>query len=283
MSNFFISLNVLLNRLLAFLVLRHKEDRWGIVYDSVSKQPLDPVIVKLIDARTGKVFQSSVTDLAGRYNFLAYPGKFKILVKKSNYLFPSQISAGGSDEVYQNLYHGEFFELRGDSEVISFNIPMDPEHRDWNQAAKLEMAPYHPYIENFVYGITAVVFWTVLILDAASIYIWPTLFAYWLLGFYGACLLLAWLLPYPRMWGRVFLKNGESAEGLMLEISYASLPDIILVKAAVYGDGKFFLRLSPGKYIYQIKKHYPELPSKTLNKGSIRVGFEQVINRNFAI
>jgi len=283
MSNFFIQINIILNRIFAILGLRRKDDRWGIVYDSVSKQPLDPVIVKLINAVTGRVVQSCVTDLAGRFNFLAYPGKFKILVKKSNYKFPSEISAGDQDEVFKNLYHGEFFELAGDSDVIDFNIPMDPERRDWNQKAKTFVAPFHPYAENFFYGLVALLFWVALIFDVATLYALPTQFGYEVLGFYFFCLVLSWAVPTPRFWGRVTHKDGQSAAGLLVEVSYPGMSTMILAKAEVLEDGKFFLRLLPGKYELRIKQLPKEAPPELLLNKKIRVGYEQVINRNFVV
>lgn len=283
MSNLLIRLNIWLNTLLAFLGLRHKDDRWGIVYDSVNKQPLDPVIVKLINAVTGKVVQTSVTDLSGRFNFLAYPGKFKILVKKSNYLFPSTKLLGDNDEIYKNLYHGEFFTLSGDSDVIDFNIPMDPENPDWNQTAKQKLTAYHPYWENFFYGLTVLVFWSVLLLDILTLKFYPTKFSYWLLYFYIFVILLWVFLPQPRWWGKVSLKNGGSTEGLVVELSYKAMPTMVLVKANVFDDGKFFLRVLPGKYLMQIKRYSDNLAPQVLYAKNIRVGYEQVLNRSFTI
>ena len=80
-----------LNRLLVALSLKNSRQYWGIVYDSVNKQPLDPAIVKLLYV-DGREVETCVTDMAGRYGFLARPGKFKIFTKKSNYLFPSQFA-----------------------------------------------------------------------------------------------------------------------------------------------------------------------------------------------
>src|SRR3989344_7186884 len=87
----------LLNSFLVFFQLREKRRFWGVVYDSVSKQPLDPVKVSLIYVDTGVVESSGITDLEGRYGFLARPGKFKIFAQRSNYIFPSQKIKGDSD------------------------------------------------------------------------------------------------------------------------------------------------------------------------------------------
>ncbi len=284
MSNFFIHLNILLNRFLMFLGVRRQGERWGIVYDSVSKEPLDPVIVWLVDAKTGKLTQTSVTDLSGRYNFLAYPGKFKILVRKSNYNFPSALSAGDHDEIYRNLYHGEFFELSGDSDVIPFNIPMDPARDDWNQTAKKPLMSFSPYAENLLDHLASVLFWFVLALALVAWYFRPSSIVYGFLIFYAAVFVLALFLPRPRWWGRVwFKKTGNPASGDVLELSYAKMPEVIVAKANIYEDGKFFLRLDPGKYILEIKNYPPEGGAAVLYRRTLRVGLEQVVNREFAI
>lgn len=284
MSNFFTSLNIYINRFLTLMGLRRLNRRWGIIYDSVNKDPLDPVIVKLIDARTGKVAQASVSDLAGRYNFLAYPGRFKILVKKSNYNYPSVLSAGGRDEVYDNLYHGEFFDLKGESDVIPFNIPMDPVNADWNQQAKQGMAKSNPYVENLFYRMASALFWAVLVLDLVVIYLSPATYAFAIGGFYIFVFLLLLFVPRPRWWGRVWFKeSGSPASGMTVEMSYADMAQVTVAKANIYDDGKFFLRMDPGRYLLQIKKTVEGQGPQTLYQKKVRVGSEGVINKEFAI
>ena len=53
--------------------LRKKNRSWGTVYDSITKRPLDPVYVALIDIGTGKQVASAITDIDGRYGFLVLP------------------------------------------------------------------------------------------------------------------------------------------------------------------------------------------------------------------
>ena len=110
--------------------------RWGTVYDSVTKQPLDPVYISLID-KEGREISTALTDLDGRYGFLVSPGWYKLYPKKTNYIFPSiYLGHLNRDEVYLDLYFGNYFEIKQEGEVITKNIPMDPERFDWNEAAK---------------------------------------------------------------------------------------------------------------------------------------------------
>jgi hypothetical protein len=280
MSNFFIRLNVFVHRFLVLLGLRGKEQHWGVVYDSATKQPLDPVLVTLVDAKSAKIAQSGVTDIAGRYNFLAYPGKFKILLKKSNYTYPSKIAAGGSDQIYKNLYHGEFFELPEDSEVIPFNIPMDAQTPDWNQSAKSGIVKFHPFEERLLSRLMAVLFWFLFVAAALGAWFSRSRYFYIALGIYAAVFLLALIFPRPRRWGRVrFRENGNPAEGVLVELSYREMPDIVIAKAVVYRDAKFLLRANPGKYMLRIVK--PD--GQVLASRALRVGSEQAVNLDFAV
>lgn len=120
--------------LLAFLGVRKKT--WGIVYDSKTKQPLDPVYITLTDEE-GKLISTSVTDIEGRYGFLTKPGIYKMYAHRSNYEFPSVLLAGqGDDEIYKDLYFGELLKIEKENEFIAKNIPMDPLAFDWNEFVK---------------------------------------------------------------------------------------------------------------------------------------------------
>ncbi|MEI7765026.1 MAG: carboxypeptidase-like regulatory domain-containing protein [bacterium] len=120
---------------LSAIGLRKKTKPWGTVYDSVTKQPIDPAYVVLQD-KNNKEIATSITDFDGRYGFLVTKDAYKIYVRKNNYSFPSRKLFGKKeDELYQNLYFGDFLDLKED-ELIIKNIPMDPEKFDWNEFAK---------------------------------------------------------------------------------------------------------------------------------------------------
>ncbi|MDR3642150.1 MAG: hypothetical protein P4L74_00805 [Candidatus Doudnabacteria bacterium] len=241
-----------LNNILNFFSLRTSKRYWGIVYDSVSKQPLDPVIVKLLYADSREV-ETGVTDLSGRYGFLARPGKFKIFARKSNYSFPSRLVAGDTDGIYNNLYHGEFFVLSSDNEVVAPNIPMDPDRPDWNQQAKLRMSDANPYWKLFFKKITAAAFWFGFVYCGVAFWQHYPKLQLWLTSLLVAFVLLMILnltVPEPRLWGRIKLKEPfAKGQRLFLELRTLTYRDVVSGKAAVLDNGKFLLRSSPGKYL----------------------------------
>src|ERR1035437_9988800 len=125
--------------ILGALGIRKKQRQWGTVYDSVTKRPLDPVYVSLINTETNKEVSGAITDIDGRYGFLTLPGKYKIVATKTNYIQPSVKMKGKSfDEVYNDLYFGEELVI-AEGQIITKNIPMDSQSFDWNEFAKTKM------------------------------------------------------------------------------------------------------------------------------------------------
>ncbi len=282
--SFFIELNIFLNFLLTLLGFRRSQKNWGTVYDSVTKQPLDPAQVKLIDVNSGKVIQSSITDLLGRYAFLAVPGKFKIFVTKTNYNFPSKLVVNEKDGIYENLYRGEFFKLSGDSEVISFNIPLDPQKADWNQQAKKKIIKSSPLGENLITRITTILFWFVFIMTLLSLYSSPSNIVYAVILFYLLVFILSLVLPKPRLWGRVVSKKSKRPlSEMLIELTHIKYPDVVIAKAVSFSDGKFFIRSEPGRYLLKFTKEdemgYAQ-PIKTLK---VKIGSQGVLNRTIQI
>lgn len=272
-----------LNRLLMFLALRKSRKYWGVVYDSVSKQPLDPAIVKLVYVGSDEPVQTCVTDLSGRYGFLAEPGKFKIFAKKSNFSFPSNRVTGDDDGTFTDIYRGEFFQLYSDSEVIGPNIPMDPLRSDWNQQAKLKLINNYPFFKLFIKKIIKVFFWFGFMLTVIfssngffqnfplKSYMTPAV----ILLIYFFLLLLNSILPNLRLWGRLYNQKGRPIAGAHLEIVNPAIPSITLAKTTTKADGKFLLRVNPGKYIlkFGIRGQVTET--------NINVESEGVVNLNF--
>ena len=126
--------------------LKRRNRPWGVVYDSVTKQPLDPAYVVLKDMEGNEVARA-ITDLDGRYGFAVEPGVYAFTVNKTNYLFPSEkLSGKTNDELYSDIYWGDYFEIKNKGEVVTKNIPLDPINFDWNEFAKRDkskMKFYH--------------------------------------------------------------------------------------------------------------------------------------------
>lgn len=284
-SNLVLKLVGFLNRFLVFLQLREKREYWGVIYDSLTKQPLDPVKVSLIYADSGKVEAGCITDLAGRYGFLARPGKFKIFAQRSNYTFPSQRVKGDKDGIYGYLYHGEFFELTGDAQVIAPNIPMDPGGDDWNQQAKKRLVWERFYAQGLLEKLIAVFLWfgfvyvsVILVLNKFQPAAYRAIFFA-----YFAIFFLELFTPRLRLWGAALdKKSGQPIMGVRLELTHPKLElsSVSFGQATSREDGRFFLRANPGRYWLRLSDSQT---GENLGAAPVKIGPEGVFNQKLLI
>ena len=265
-----------LYNLLSLLGFRKKRRYWGTVYDSKTKQPIDPAIVKLINIQNHKVIDTSITDLAGRYGFLVLPGKYYITVHKTHYAFPSNIAPDKQDLIYDNLYHGEVIEIVNESNVVTPNIPMDPIAFDWNQQAKKSFFRRMPYIELSYHIVLRVFYWVGFTAAFIMLFSNPNLFNTLVFGLYVIASLASWLSPKNPKWGRVTSKHYKVG-GIYMELRPKETPMVILGKAITAPDGKFFLRAPrEGSYHWIIKTG---IDGQILRESDIHIGREGLVTK----
>ncbi|PIY93746.1 MAG: hypothetical protein COY69_00010 [Candidatus Magasanikbacteria bacterium CG_4_10_14_0_8_um_filter_32_14] len=122
-----------------FLLFRRtKQKKWGVLYNSFTKKPIDLALIRLIDLNTNKVVRSVVTDMEGRYILSVKPGNYKIIINKSGYGdFSKHLMNAVEDSAFINLYHGENIKVTDESE-FNYNIPLDPieENKNYLQIIK---------------------------------------------------------------------------------------------------------------------------------------------------
>ncbi len=108
------------------LFSRRKRKKWGSVYNSLTKQPIDLAIVRLIHVDTNLVVLTRITDAKGRFSFIVRKGKYRIEAVKQMYVFPSLYLKGQKTDVDMvDLYQGEVI-VAQDGATLTPNIPMDP-------------------------------------------------------------------------------------------------------------------------------------------------------------
>lgn len=114
------------------LLFRKKKKSWGVVYNSLTKLPVDLAIVRLMDARRNRLWGATVTDREGRFSFLAPLGVYKIEAQKPALRFPSNILSGlRSDGRYNDLYFGETIKIEPEV-ILHPNIPLDPKQEEYS-------------------------------------------------------------------------------------------------------------------------------------------------------
>ncbi len=182
------------------IVSRRKRKKWGVVYDSLTKQPIDLAIVRLYDKATSRVVQSRVTDRLGRYSFLAAPGRYYITVTKPQFIFPTTFLKDDKEDIsYLDLYHGETIAVTEANASVTANIPIDSQTKE--RPARQIIIQY--YLRKLQYAIA----FSGIPLSIVSAIITPTPLSFALFGFHCLLYVLFRRLSYqkpPKNWGIVY-------------------------------------------------------------------------------
>lgn len=233
--------------------IRRKRQPWGVVYDAVTKRPLDPAYVTIHTA-DGKQVAESITDLDGRYEFFLPSQQYAMMAHKTHYQFPSTHLRGRArDEVYDNLYFGENFTTQP-NEVITRNIPLDPVEFDWNEFEKNAQGQFHFYKKHYHrlrwlgYGL----FGLGLVLSLFTLWVHPTWWNSLAVGLYGIMLLLHFVWLPKRRSSALRYHHGGPIPFAVIKIYSARLKR--QVKTTVTDAfGRFYVLLQPGKYYWTVE------------------------------
>ncbi len=265
------------NLFLAWLGFKKRRRSWGVVYDSHTKQPLDPAYVVLSDVQGNEV-ASSITDLDGRYGFLVPPGIYRINAGKTNYQFPSVMLAGRQkDELYDNLYFGGEIEIKRDDEVITRNIPMDPIGTDWNEVAKREQKRFGFFkrADIWFHKIVNVFFWLGFGIALFATVIAPAPFNFVILGLYAFMFILTLTGFSGKKYGGVRNRNGDPLAFAIIRIFNAELHREIAHKVTT-PNGKYYAIIPKGRY-------YVTIENKNLDGTYTKVYTSEVMDINHGI
>jgi streptogramin lyase len=272
--------------LLGALGIRRKNRPWGTVYDSVTKRPLDPVYVSLINTETNKEVAGAITDIDGRYGFLVLPGKYRIEARKTNYIQPSVKMKGKSfDEVYNDLYFGEDILITEEGQIITKNIPMDSLSFDWNEFAKTKMNVNRfmrskdiawAKISKFLFVIGALISFIAVIFA-------PAPYNLIIAGFYLLAYILNFIVFKTKKSGTLTEKNTNTPLSFAIVSIFREGETSPLVKKIADKFGTYFVLVPNGKYFIKIDKKENDgsyVESIKTESLEIRNG---IININFVI
>lgn len=248
----------LFSLLLVAFGLKKRELPWGVVYDSVTKQPLDPAYVTLKDEQ-GKKISSAITDMDGRYGFLPSPGIYQMGVNKTNYVFPSQKLAGNEkDEFYNDLYWGQQVQVKKEGEAIFKNIPLDPVGFDWNEFVKSNknLVKFYSRLDLALRKISDIFFIFGFIVAIIAYLAAPYLYNSIIMGTYIFLLLLRIAGLKPKPYGIVKYKNtGEPLSFCVIKV-FADIDgsSVEISKKIADKYGRYYCLLPKGLYYLTIEK-----------------------------
>ncbi len=224
---------------------RRRREKWGLVYNALTKQPVDLAVVRLLDAKTNQVRQTRITDAQGRFAFLATPGSYKIQVVKPGFTFPTSVLASEKMDVdLVDLYHGEAIEAQA-SVTLTPNVPIDPIEKvevpkTIIQRKRLRMVQRGLTIGGMLISIGALI-------------IQPT----GLMAAFTAAQFVAYALfrrlavpPKPKNWGIVYDKASRKPLGKVVVRIFDKKYNKLLETQVTDRDGKY--AFFAGKNIYYV-------------------------------
>ncbi|MGI9118213.1 MAG: 6-bladed beta-propeller [Minisyncoccia bacterium] len=242
--------------LMAALGLKKRNRPWGTVYDSVTKQPLDPAYVVLYDS-AGKEIATSITDLDGRYGFLVGPGTYHIIASKTNYTFPSAKLKGKTiDELYNNIYFGNEIVVTTDGQVIAENIPLDAENFDWNEYAKKEqkLTKFYSTRQKLVAYISNALFGVGMLVTIVAVLAAPTNYNIWTLVLYLVLYILKRTILRPKPQGSVIEKVTGSPLPFAVVRIYSTATNREIIHKVTDKVGKYYCLIPNGTYYATVER-----------------------------
>ncbi|GEM_PF-2790279 len=228
-----------------------RRKKWGTVYNSLTKMPVDLAVVRLLDANTNRVVQSRVTDAQGRYVFLANPGTYRIIVEQKDMIFPSKIlQEYNEDTNFLDIYHGEIVHVDEKYTVLSANIPLDPIGASEKTPQRIIWDKHWKAIQNFVASFSVV---AGLVAFIVSPNLWTTL------------LLVSQILLYflfkrvavpkkPKSWGIVYdRENGQPVERAIARLFSKQFDKLVLTEVTDK-SGRYSFMVGPNEYYVTFEK-----------------------------
>ncbi len=267
--------------MLETLGIRKKRKQWGTVYDSETKLPLDPAYVSLISKETGKEVASAITDLDGRYGFLVNPGTYTIVVKKTDYAFPSKKMYGKeNDEIYNQLYYGTELTVNSETDIITKNIPMDPVSFNWNEYAKRK-ANLNVFVKKYdvtIARVSRLFFDTGAIFSLVLLLVRPTTTN---LGIFAVYIIIYLLNKYVvgiKRTGAIRDQNGPVAYAMIKIYRFGETDPI--AKRVADAHGRYYTLVPKGDYQLEIDEKNLDGSYSEVYKSDIITAKNGIINKS---
>jgi len=234
-----------------FLLGMRRRKKWGVIYNSLSKMPVDLAVVRLLDANTNKVVQSRVTDAQGRYVFLANPGTYRIVVEKQNLIFPSKILQDEKeDTTFLDIYHGEIIHVDEKYTVLSANIPLDLAGAPEKTPRRIIWDKHWKDIQKFIAGLSIVA-------GIVAVIIAPS---WWTIALLVSQVLLYFLFKRsaipkkPKSWGIVYDKDSKKPVGKAMARLFSKQFNKLVLTEITDSSGRYSFMVGPNEYYVTFDK-----------------------------
>ncbi len=231
---------------------RKKRKTYGVVYNAISKVPIELAIVRLYRIADNRLAKTTVTDSNGRYSLSAAPGQYRLVVVKSGFVFPSQYLQGMKvDGKYLDVYLGQTLEITDAEALVAANIPLDPSQ------AEAFHAPRALAFKRFARSLQMITAPVGVLLSGIVYVISPSVLAGVMIAVQVLVLLLVLRLAKPRRpkgWGLVYDAVTQQPVGnaviRVFEPRYNKLVETALSDSL----GRYSFLLGPNEYFVTYNK-----------------------------
>lgn len=282
--NFFQYLKVFLPFLIAQRAPR--KDFSGLIYDAITSKSIPFAVIRAINIENGKVSQTQVSDIDGRYGLLLQPGTYIIEVQHQDYEFPvldKNISAVQNDN---NSYFGGKLKITNET-AVNLNIPLNPrvanKRLSINKVRSLIINSSIFKLTQNLYFIYTIFLFSIFML--LSEFNWITLSIVIYYGVFTLMHLISNIKRLPKTWGRVVNALTRSSIKNIFIKFYSSEGKLIDSKITDE-TGRFQLFLNDGDYFALVQSPNYKIAKGENNIDNQRISFKvnkRAINLNIEL
>lgn len=244
---------------------KKKRRNWGIIYDINQGLPLPNAKVMLLDAKTNRLIELSVSDREGRYGFIQGEGEYLLKVDKQGY---EQLNLSAIDRQslpYRDNYNGETIKIAGQNEYqINHNLPL--KSTAWAAHFSLNVQ-----VLNRISSILYFANWPIIVLGSIfsmlALYISPNVInVAIMLGYLVIWVYQISITRSNRSFGRVFEGDSFRPVDLSLVRVMDSSNKKLVRTAATNHIGHYAMLLKKGSYlIFAQKTGYIQSEAKKID------------------
>ena len=231
---------------------RRKREKWGTVYNTLTKLPIDLAVVRLVDVKIGKIVQSRVTDSKGRYAFFAEPGLYRLEVIKEGYIFPTKILQDYKEDTgFVDLYHGEPVHVDDKYVALAVNIPLDPIGAPEKTPRRLIWEKRWRSLQSFIAMFSIVV-------GIVAFALQP---GWWTGSLFVLQIVLYFLFkrlgtpPKPKSWGIVYDRGNQKPIERTVARLFSKQFNKLVASEITDKNGRYSFMVGPNRYYVTFEKN----------------------------
>ncbi|MEI6649915.1 MAG: carboxypeptidase regulatory-like domain-containing protein [Candidatus Moraniibacteriota bacterium] len=223
---------------------KKREDGWGTVFDSETKQPLSGVAVSIVK-EDGSVGETSVSDSFGHYGFLPNPGTYTLRVSRKDYELEK---ANQQDILYGGLYVGQAITIK-ENDAVKVSIALRTTSIDWQDFARRKVAAYTSLFSIVKRDAFLILFYAGFVINSGIVYLFPTVLNMVLFAVYLAMLVYLVFFKKKAFGLITSAQTGQPVPFTMLSIYDVAEPQRRTAFAVSDVLGRYFMLVENGSYI----------------------------------